>query len=387
MRLVSVDKLQPGALLARDIWTGTSGSIPLLRAGVYITPEYLSRLRRTGIAAIYVHDELSDGIEVPMLVREQTREKASQAIQRAFAELPQRAATGEAIPKAVLADLRSVVDRILDDLQAAGDAAVAFSDLATADAYTTQHSIQVTVLGLLLGRRVFNDYGWVDYRRQRSFEKIDVALGRLGLGLLLHDIGKLTIPTEILNKPGKLEPGEWTLMKSHPAAGEAMLQSDLISALAKGVVRSHHERHDGTGYPDGLARDEIPQFARIAAVADVYDAITSARPYRAAAPASLGVAEIVGAEGRHYDPQVVTAFRKVVAPYPVGSCVVLTDGRRGIVSELPDNHLDRPVVRLYAEADGSSMSPTEIALVNAPTISVKGLDESPPDSRAHAQAA
>ena len=387
MRLVSIDNLEPGALLARDVWTGASGSIPLLRAGVYLTPDYLERLQRTGIAAIYVNDELSDGIEVPELLREETRRKAAKAIQHAFLELPRSAAAGRGLPQAVLNDLKSVVERILADLQAAGDAAIAFKDMSTADAYTTQHSVQVTVLGLLVGRRVFHDYGWVDYRRQRSFAKTSEALSRLGLGLLLHDIGKLTVPSGVLNKPGKLDENEWQLVKGHPAAGEAMLRSDLISALAKGVVRSHHERYDGSGYPDGLVGDDIPQFARIAAVADVYDAMTSARPYRGAAPASVGVDEIIEGKGTHYEPQIVAAFRKVVAPYPVGSCVTLTDGRRGIVSDLPTDDLDRPTVRLYAEPDGSPSPPTEITLDSYPDLAISGLDGNPPRAVAYPRAA
>jgi HD-GYP domain-containing protein (c-di-GMP phosphodiesterase class II) len=220
----------------------------------------------------------------------------------------------------------------------------------------------VTVLGLLLGRRVFNLYGWVNYRGGRSFDRIDERLATLGLGLLLHDVGKLIVPSTVLNKPGPLDTEEWELVRRHPVAGIELLPGDAISPLAKSVVRSHHERWDGSGYPDRRAGGKISQLARIASVADVYDAITSERPYRDARPAHVGHGAIVEGAGSEFDPEVVAAFRKVVAPYPVGTEITLRDGRSGIVASLSASAPDRPVVRITHDAEGRLVDPVEIPI-------------------------
>ena len=197
-----------------------------------------------------------------------------------------------------------------------------------------------------MGRRVY------DHRERR--------LARLGLGLLLHDIGKLIIPADVLNKPGQLDDSEWELMRAHPRAGVEMLRSDMISPLVKVVVRSHHERWDGGGYPDGLAAEGIHQLARIASVADVYDAVTSERVYASARPPDVGVQIVLDGSGRAFDPDVVDVFRRVVSPYPPGCEVTLSDGRRGVVASVAPNDLTRPVVRIGWEAGGRQVgSPYE----------------------------
>jgi HD-GYP domain-containing protein (c-di-GMP phosphodiesterase class II) len=200
------------------------------------------------------------------------------------------------------------------------------------------------------------------------FTGIDERLTNLGVGLLLHDIGKLVVPSPVLRKNGPLEPDEWELMRQHPVAGVELLPGHAISSLAKSVVRSHHERWDGSGYPEGRVGSRIAQFARIASVADVYDAVTSARPYRAAAPAHVGYQVIVEGAGRAFDPEVVEAFRKLVAPYPAGTEVELADGSRGIVASVPSEAPDEPTVRITHRPDGSQAEPVDVPYAELPPI-------------------
>jgi HD-GYP domain-containing protein (c-di-GMP phosphodiesterase class II) len=281
------------------------------------------------------------------------------------------------MPDSVVKDLQSVADMIARDIEDNADVAVALDDLSSADGYTLQHSIDVAAVGMLIGQKLFRERGWIDHTGRRSYERRDRRLARLGLGLLLHDIGKLAIPTEILNKPGRLDEGEWELMRAHPRTGVEMLRSDLISPLVKVVVRSHHERWDGGGYPDGLGADSIHQLARIAAVADVYDAVTSERVYAAARPPDVGVRIVTEGAGRAFDPEVVEVFKRVVAPYPPGVEVRLSDGRRGVVVSAPPNKLDRPVVRVGWDAGGAQVSPYEIDTAEDPELT---LDCVPPHS-------
>jgi HD-GYP domain-containing protein (c-di-GMP phosphodiesterase class II) len=259
---------------------------------------------------------------------------------------------------------------IARDVEDNADVAVALDDLASADGYTLQHSIDVAAIGMLIGHKLFRESGWLDHLGRRTYVRRDRRLARLGLGLLLHDIGKLVIPIDVLNKPGQLDEGEWQMMRSHPRAGVEMLRSDLISPLVKVVVRSHHERWDGGGYPDGLAGEEIHQLARIAAAADVYDAVTSERVYAAARPPDVGVQIVLDGSGRAFDPDVVDVFKRVVAPYPPGTEVRLSDGRRGVVASVPPDKLDQPVVRIGWDAGGASVSPYEVAMASEPGLLV-----------------
>jgi len=144
-----------------------------------------------------------------------------------------------------------------------------------------------------------------------------------------------------------------------------MLGED-ISFLVKAVVRHHHERWDGNGYPDKLAADRIHQFARIASVADVYDAVTSERSYKSAAPPHVGVEVIQGGTGTAFDPEVVKVFNKVVVPYPPGYEVDLADGRRGVVLDVDLDEPFRPKVRVKND-DGSVEEIERAELAVAPT--------------------
>jgi HD-GYP domain-containing protein (c-di-GMP phosphodiesterase class II) len=349
VRLVATKRLVAGAVLARDVISGRPGEAPLLRAGTAVSPGILNALRRAGINGVYVDDDLGAGIEVVEPITEETRREATDRLSHALGDIA--SSGGGELPAEAIAGLQDIAERIAADISSCDDAALALADLAAADAYTLQHSIDVTVVGLLVAKRLFADHGWIDAFGQRCYERVDERLARLGVGLLLHDIGKLTIPAGVLNKPGRLSDDEWELMRGHPLAGVAILKSNSISAAVKGVVRSHHERWDGSGYPDGKVGDEIFQLARIAAVADVFDAVTSERPYRGAEPAHVGVDVVAAGAGSAFDPEVVETFRRVVAPYPPGSEIVLADGRRGVVVSVDPDELELPLVRLGARSE------------------------------------
>jgi ribonuclease P protein subunit RPR2 len=130
----------------------------------------------------------------------------------------------------------------------------------------------------------------------------------LAEGFLLHDIGKIGIPDRILTKPGPLLSPEWARMRTHPLVGAQIVSSISFLGDAVDVIRHHHERFDGSGYPDGLAGDEIPLSARIFAVVDAFDAMTTDRPYRTAGPSEAAIEEIVRCSGSHFDPEVVEPF-------------------------------------------------------------------------------
>ena len=335
-----------GHRLARDLPPTGPNRIPLLRRGALITPAFQRALSEHGLHAIWIEDEASDGIAPVELLPEPVRAETAAKVAGALDEAREAIGNSQRLPPAILGDLQHVVKLIADSIADSPDAALVLTDLAAADGYTHRHSVNVTALGLLLARAYWRTEGWMDYRGTRRWDRIDERLAKLGMGLLLHDIGKMVVPAEILSKPGKLDAEEWALMRTHPDAGVALLDSTTVSPLVRSVVRDHHERWDGSGYPRGIAADRIGEFPRLAAISDVYDAVTSQRPYAPAEPAHVGVGIITGGAGTAFDPAIVKVFRRVVVPYPVGTELTLPDGRIGVVASVDPDRPEEPVVRV-----------------------------------------
>jgi HD-GYP domain-containing protein (c-di-GMP phosphodiesterase class II) len=368
MRLVPTRRLELGAVLARDVTAGVNHDRALLRAGVRISERYRQALLDGGFNAVYIEDEVSAGIEVTPALSEKTRAIATNGLRNAFASVPAAVAARERMPQEAIDQLSTVAGLIAHEIAESGDFAMALNDLGAADQYTLQHSIDVCVVGLTVAKRLFDEQGRIDYRGRRVWDRLEQWLAKLGVGLMLHDVGKVGVPAAILNKAGRLEPDELEQVRQHPLIGLELLSSDLISPLVKAVVRSHHERWDGGGYPHGIAGDLIPHFARITAIADVFDAVTSERPYHAAAPQHVGHRVINEGAGSQFDADIVKVFNKVVAPYPPGDEIVLADGRRGIVVSCPAKALDRPLVRIAWDSDGERVDLEEVDLAERPEL-------------------
>jgi HD-GYP domain-containing protein (c-di-GMP phosphodiesterase class II) len=344
MRLTPLSRAV-GHTLARDLPPTGPGRIPLLRHGTAITPSFARALQEHGIHAVWVEDGMSDDILPDELLPEPVRAETAAKVAGALDEARDAIAASQGLGHDLLAELKDVVALIAANITDSPDAALFLGDLAGADQYTHRHSVNVTALGLLLGRAYWRIEGWIDFKGRRRWDRIDERLAKLGMGLLLHDIGKMVVPSEVLNKPGKLDAEEWQLMRSHPDAGVALLSSATISPLVRSVVRDHHERYDGSGYPRGLLGEQLGEFPRIAAVADVYDAITSQRPYAPAEPPRVGVRVITDGTGTAFDPAVVRVFRRLVMPYPVGTEVPLPGGGVGVVAEVEPERPYEPLVR------------------------------------------
>src|SRR3954468_13740754 len=350
VRLIPTRKIRDGVELARDVVNGPPGTAPLLRAGVKLSARYATLLPRAGVGSVWIDDDLGEAIDVNEPLTPETRTKVHKATAGALAAAGTALRTGSGMSHEVVESLTDVAAAMVEDLLDCPEAALALEDLNAFDDYTHRHSVQVTVLGLLIARRAWQTDGWTDYRGQRRYDRIDDRMRKLGLGLLVHDVGKLAVPPEILNKPGRLTDDEMTVMKTHPAAGVELLRPADLSPLALSVVRDHHERIDGSGYPQGIFGEQIQDFPRIAAVADVYDAVTSERVYKPAAPPHVGVRVIREGAGTQFCPNAVRNFRAVVMPSPVGHEITLPDGRTGVVAAVDPAAPDVPTVRVHGDA-------------------------------------
>jgi HD-GYP domain-containing protein (c-di-GMP phosphodiesterase class II) len=347
MRLIRLSSLTDGMVLARDLRTGRPGETPLLRAGVRLSAAYITRLHAMGLHTVWIDDDLSDDIEPLEPLDPEMRMAAEVAVQESFDRTTRVLASGgTALPPHDLERLTDTVSQIASSLADVPEAALALDDLATADAYTHRHSVQVAIIGMLIARRLWQRDGWRDWMERPRYDNIEGRLTRLGVGLILHDIGKLAVPMEILNKRGRLNDEELAQIRLHPGAGVDLLRPADPSPLVLATVRDHHERLDGSGYPAGRRADTIHEFARICAVADVFDALSSERPYKHASPAHVAVNLI--ADGVHrgrLDPRVVAAFRRVCMPYPLGSDVIVDGDRLGVVSDVDVAEPWMPTVR------------------------------------------
>jgi HD-GYP domain-containing protein (c-di-GMP phosphodiesterase class II) len=196
----------------------------------------------------------------------------------------------------------------------------------------------------------------------------------LGAGGMLHDVGKLKIPLSILNKDGKLTDQEFAEMKSHPTYGyEILSKSRGISERARMIALQHHEKFQGGGYPKRLKGNEISLFARICAVADVYDALTTDRPYRVAMSPYEAMKILNAGIDNHFDPKILTAFIRKFSLYPAGSLVALNDGSYALVLKNNSASVIRPVIKIVMDSSGRRLKErVEINLLEYKDLFIKG---------------
>ncbi len=239
-----------------------------------------------------------------------------------------------------------LVEEISESVSRNPDAMISLARLKTSNEYTYMHSVAVCALMIALARQL-----------ELSEEQVRDA----GMAGLLHDIGKMMIPDAILNKPGKLTDTEFNTIRDHPMAGWTLIKDNRsISAIVLDVCLHHHEKVDGSGYPHHLVGDQISLFAKMGAVCDVYDAITSNRPYKNGWDPAESIRKMAEWSKGHFDQVVFQAFVKSVGIYPTGSLVRLESGRLGVVMEQHESSLLTPRVKVFFMAKSKTPIPQQI---------------------------
>jgi len=248
---------------------------------------------------------------------------------------------------------RQLVEDITDSVARNPDALISLARLKTADAYTYMHSVAVCAMMVALARQL-----------GLGAEQTRLA----GIAGLMHDLGKAAMPMDVLNKPGKLTEAEFAIIKTHPREGHRLLQSgNNVDPIVLDVCLHHHEKTDGSGYPDGLKGDDISLFAKMGAVCDVYDAITSNRPYKSGWDPAHSLRKMAEWANGHFDPKVFQAFVRSLGIYPVGSLVRMSSGRLGVVVEQKGKSLTTPMVKVFFSTNSNDRIVPEMIDLSQPS--------------------
>ena len=313
MRYVPLKKAEPGMVLAADLYDSVGRT--LIGCHCELTESYLEKLEAYGFDGVYIEDKLSEGITIESVITPQLRQEGQERIRACDID-----------------GCKLIARRMVEEILSCGNVSLDLTDLRSYDDYTYAHSVNVAVYCGVIGM---------------GMGMSEVELGHLVTAALLHDLGKLQIPDEILNKPGRLTQEEYLIMKSHATLSYQIISERWdISAHIKEAVLHHHENVDGSGYPDGLEGAQQTMFTRILHVADVYDALTSRRPYKEPYAPYEATEYLMGGCGIMFDREVVETLLKYVPLYPKGTMVTLSDGREAIIYENFGVHNLRPVVRL-----------------------------------------
>jgi len=288
-------------------------------------PAHLSKQKQDFIDTVVItKDELeatdfAHQVEKTSLLRQKTYEY----IQQTFNQVYQNGNVD--VEKA-----KEVVSTLVSNILEGHDTMIWLTYLKNRDEYTAIHSLNVCIYSISFGR-------FLGLSEQE--------INKLGLGALLHDVGKIKVPENILNKPGKLTTDEFTLMKAHAFLGYELLKHNNLPPEALDIILSHHERVGGQGYPNGKRGEEISYFARIVAIIDVYDALTSDKPYNDGLTPRVALNKLYDLAPNNFSQDLIEAFIKFMGIYPIGSVVELNTGHTAVVIANNNNRL-KPIVGL-----------------------------------------
>ncbi|MCD1258726.1 HD-GYP domain-containing protein [Paenibacillus athensensis] len=369
MRIIPTAICQPGMRLGKAIFT-EEGQV-LVGYRVELTAGMLRKLSQLGIDYLYIEDPRTEDIHIEDPIHEETRRLLRGSLGRVFEKFGatsglsgMQRSSSNSMGKLFLEGM----SRVIDDLQQHRHEAVMLTTLnmvpaANLEQHFCQNALNVCVYATRLAIM------------QGTYSRDELMT--IGLGALLHDVGSVQIPAQLLQKNAKLTPNEFAEIQKHAEYGFMMLKDEIgIPLLSAQCALQHHERMDGSGYPFRLKGDQIHPYARWVGLFDSYDAMIHSRTYRQALAPHTALEVLYANAGKLYDIDMVKLFRNNVAIYPLGLSVSLSTGEKGIVSRLNNHSMQRPIVRVLRDAGGLELKePYEIDLSRTLNIMVEEIGE------------
>ncbi|AOY78192.1 hypothetical protein BJL90_01690 [Clostridium formicaceticum] len=322
--------------LAKSVYT-KEGRL-LIDKGIELKEFYIEKLKKYNIDHLYINWNKEITPEIQKIITIETKGAVLAAIKDTMMNIH--------IKKEIdMQKLLTVVTQMIEELMNQGSILLNLTDIRSIDEYTFGHCVNVCVLSLMMGIAL-------------SYKKED--LQTLGMGALLHDIGKIGVKNEILTKPDVLTTVEYEEIKKHTSFGYGLVKHmKEVKQEISWVIRDHHERYDGRGYPNGLFGKQIHEFPRIVAICDVYDALTSNRVYRKGIPPHDAIEYLITMGNHQFDYDLVKIFLKYISIYPVGTFVKLQSGEEGVVINTYEDWPTRPVIRVVKDASGNLIKLTK----------------------------
>ena len=348
MQRVSVGFLEAGMVAARNVHSA-EGRLLVTKETV-LSEAMVANIQKTSLGSIYVRNPLFQDIEAEEVVTEDNRRKAVMALKSAVT----------AYQKTKVLDiqpLKKVLRELVVEIIRNRDSMIHQLDMRTYQDYIYAHSVNTCVLSVLIAVNL-------DYPEGK--------LTDLALGTMLHDVGMMMLPDALLMKIGNLTPEESKQVQQHPEDGFNILRTVReIPITVAHIAYQHHERVDGKGYPRNLTADKILEFAKVAAVADTFDALVSDRPYRKGMVPHEAYEVMMALADSYVDRDILHLFLTHVAIYPVGAVVQLDNGQHGVVTKVLPRLQTRPQVRLLTDQQGNLLSEqTEIDLTQHLTLMI-----------------
>ena len=324
MNVINTDKLRVGMTLGENIYRHDQ---LVITEGVPLTSRHIDMIKRLKIVEVKIVEIIKKrNISFSNNIKYDEKYKAAV---NSFKKICHGVTIGSMV---LFNEIQDCLNPLIEELESNPEMALKLWQMHTSDYYTYEHSVKVSMLAILLSK-------WLGKPKVYQEE-----IGRVGL---LHDIGKCNIPNDILNKPDVLTQEEFNVMKTHSTLGYVLLSStkSLSRDVVKGVLH-HHERYDGTGYPSRLSGENIPEYARIVSVVDIFDAMTSNRVYREKMN-PFKVMDIMknGSQGS-IDPYMGKVFLERLKTSYLGEKVLLSSGDVGVVHEIRTSTPDRPIIRI-----------------------------------------
>ncbi|MGD8188455.1 HD-GYP domain-containing protein [Brevibacillus ginsengisoli] len=361
MRLVSIRQVQSGMKLGKTIFT-PDGKV-LLGQGMVLNDRLIQGLIKSNIDSIYIEDDRTSDIIVKDVIRPQTRQTAIETIQSTIKQITNTNKLARRISvKDMGLHFQQVFHAILGDIMGNEEILTHLSTISTYSGGMYHHSVNVAVLSTAVGMSL-------GYNKQQLTE--------LGIGALLHDIGKIDLPKEMLDKETQWTAEEKEIAKQHCMNGFNILrkQHDL-SLLSAHVALQHHERLDGSGYPQALKKSQIHEYAQIVGICDIYDSLTTPRPWRKRFMPQDALEYLLGSGGHLFSHHLIDSFRRHIAIFPLGSGVVLNTGETGVICKVDPDYCHRPTVRVLRDGRGNDVRlPYEIDLKQELRMFIIGFED------------